>query len=208
MWSLWPAMTMGTPGRVTPAAWKPGASRSAMNQMLGSVRPRCMSLERSGLPEAVWEPETTQLLEPGVQPEQMGRPRVLRRSAISSGVGLRFADSHPFRKGREMDGAPGFDSPVPRCEGSPPHGRRPVRGDPGPGAPAGLRFVDSHPFRKGREMDGAPGVLSGVREAWERSSSSSSSLSADLDLEAGCGWGWLRSTTAPVGGWSRQEPTG
>ena len=26
-------------------------------------------------------------------------------------------------------------SQVPKCEGSPPHGRGPVRGDPGPGAP-------------------------------------------------------------------------
>jgi hypothetical protein len=27
-------------------------------------------------------------------------------------------------------------SPVPKSEGSPPHGLRPVHGDPGPGAPA------------------------------------------------------------------------
>src|SRR5580658_4519956 len=70
-------------------------------------------------------------------------------------------------------------------------------------------FVVSHPFRKRREMDGARGVdgaptdfwPSGKRLAWERSSSSS-------DVPGGAGWGWLQSITSPVGGWSRQEPTG
>jgi hypothetical protein len=27
-------------------------------------------------------------------------------------------------------------SPVPNCDGSPPHGLRPFHGDPGPGAPS------------------------------------------------------------------------
>jgi len=40
-------------GKVTPAEWKPGALRSAMNQMLGSVSGRCMSFESSGFPLAV-----------------------------------------------------------------------------------------------------------------------------------------------------------
>src|ERR1039457_6788445 len=31
---------------------------------------------------------------------------------------------------------------VPKCEGSPPHGRRPVRGDPGPGAPNLLMMIE------------------------------------------------------------------
>jgi len=38
--SLWPAMTKGTPGSVTPAAWYPGARRSAENQRSGSARAR------------------------------------------------------------------------------------------------------------------------------------------------------------------------
>ena len=44
----------------------------------------------------------------------------------------------------------------------------------------------------------------GARLAWERSSSSSSLPG----FAAGAGCGWLRSSRTPVGGWSRQEPTG
>ena len=50
---------------VPESAW-----RAASYQMPGTVRPRCMSLERRGLPEAVWEPATTQLLEPERQASQ------------------------------------------------------------------------------------------------------------------------------------------
>ncbi len=49
-----------------------GASRSASYQMPGTLWVRCMSFERSGLPEAVWAPETTQLLEPARQASQTG----------------------------------------------------------------------------------------------------------------------------------------
>ncbi|MDR3791919.1 MAG: L-serine ammonia-lyase [Terracidiphilus sp.] len=44
-------------------------------------------------------------------------------------------------------------SQVPKSEGPPPHGRRPVRGDPGPGAHA---IYASHPFGREREKDEAP----------------------------------------------------
>ena len=57
-----------------------------------------------------------------------------RRPIAARGSGG-VLDSHPFRKERGMDGAPKFvDSQVPKA-GSPPHGRKPVRGDPEPGAP-------------------------------------------------------------------------
>ena len=45
-----------------------------MYQMFGSVRPRCMSFESSGLPLAVCLPAITQLFEPAAQPSQAGRP--------------------------------------------------------------------------------------------------------------------------------------
>jgi hypothetical protein len=57
-----------------------------------------------------------------------------RRPIAARGSGG-VLDSHPFRKERGMDGAPKFvDSQVPKA-GSPPHGRKPVREDPEPGAP-------------------------------------------------------------------------
>src|SRR3979490_1210332 len=46
----------------------------------GRVWARCMSLARSGLPVAVWAPETTQSLEPAKQPSQMGLRRVCWRA--------------------------------------------------------------------------------------------------------------------------------
>src|SRR5262249_10497215 len=94
-WSLCPAMMYGTPGSETPVAWNPGARRSAMYQMLGTLRPRCMSFESSGFPVAVCAPEMTQLLEPGVQPEHES----------SLGLVPRLVVSHPSRKTRTMDGA-------------------------------------------------------------------------------------------------------
>ena len=39
-----------------------------------------MSFERSGLPEAVWTPETVQLFEPAVQPSHVGFLRVCWRA--------------------------------------------------------------------------------------------------------------------------------
>ena len=55
-----------------------------MYQMFGTVRPRCMSLESRGLPLAVCLPAITQLLEPGAQPSQSGKPRRSRRARGSS----------------------------------------------------------------------------------------------------------------------------
>src|SRR5579871_5479319 len=73
-WALWPTMMKGTPGRETPVTWNSpvavGASRSAWYQMPGTLWLRCMSFERRGLPVAVWAPETTQLLEPGMHSSQ------------------------------------------------------------------------------------------------------------------------------------------
>ena len=56
---------------------------------------------------------------------------------------VRFAGSlvkvqsfEPIRGNRHWQGRLMAVSQVPKCEGPPPHGRGPVRGDPGPGAPA------------------------------------------------------------------------
>src|SRR5579863_3064605 len=76
----------GIPGIVTPAACKPGARRSAMYQMLGSLRERCMSFDSSGFPLAVCWPAITQLFEPAAQPSQSGRPRRARRLVESAVV--------------------------------------------------------------------------------------------------------------------------
>src|SRR5215831_8089286 len=93
-------MTNGMPGSVTPAAWKPGARRSAMYQMFGSLRPRCMSFESKGLPLAVCVPEITQLLEPGIQPEQ---------ERFSRADMLTFVESNACARRLRMDGAPKVD---------------------------------------------------------------------------------------------------
>src|SRR5882672_4823859 len=53
--------------------------------MPGTVWARCMSLARSGLPVAVWAPETTQSLEPAKQPSQRGVRRVCWRARRSWG---------------------------------------------------------------------------------------------------------------------------
>src|SRR5438477_10422490 len=126
-WSLWPTMMKGTPGRETPATWRlpeevgdspplrassPGTPtwRSASYQMPGTVWARCMSLERRGLPVAVWAPETAQLLEPAKQSSQMGLRRVcwrVRRSCGSKVVVLEFVDP-TLRDKAAKDGAPGL----------------------------------------------------------------------------------------------------
>src|SRR5271157_52832 len=62
---LCPTMTNGTPGSVTPATSKSPAVRWASYQTLGICKSRCISLESSGLPDAVCAPDTTQLLDPG-----------------------------------------------------------------------------------------------------------------------------------------------
>jgi tRNA-dihydrouridine synthase B len=44
-------------------------------------------------------------------------------------------ESHPSHKNKDVARVGHPASPVPKCEGSPPHGPGPVREDPGPGAP-------------------------------------------------------------------------
>src|SRR5438309_168428 len=122
-WSLWPTMMNGTPGRETPVTWRlpeslalrasasgPPTWRSASYQMPGTVWARCMSLERSGLPVAVWAPETTQLLDPAKQSSQMGLRRVcwrVWRSWGSEVVVLGFVDP-TIRDEAAKDGARGL----------------------------------------------------------------------------------------------------
>ena len=74
-----------------------------------------------------------------------------RRPIAARGSGG-VLDSHPFRKERGMDGAPKFvDSQVPKA-GSPPHGRKPVRGDPEPGAPEDCGAAAQTAETKGRPV--------------------------------------------------------
>src|SRR5918911_1267599 len=60
--ALWPMTMPGSPGVVTPATRTPGALRCIMYQIEGADAGRCGSLASSGLPDAVREPATTQLL--------------------------------------------------------------------------------------------------------------------------------------------------
>jgi hypothetical protein len=63
---------------------------------------------------------------------------------------LGFEVSHPSAE--SADGAPGcMDSPVPKSEGTPPHGRRPVRGDPGTWGPASS-LVHRFPMSQNRDL--------------------------------------------------------
>src|SRR5712692_9013419 len=61
---LRPRTTAGVPGSVPPITSKSPADMWARYQVDGSRVPRCGSLARSGLPEAVIVPSTTQLFEP------------------------------------------------------------------------------------------------------------------------------------------------
>src|SRR5580692_1893536 len=54
-----------------------------MNQMFGSVKPRCISFDNSGFPLAVWLPAITQLFEPDAHFSQSGKPIDVRRSRHS-----------------------------------------------------------------------------------------------------------------------------
>ena len=62
---LCPTITPGTPGRATPDTSRPGAVRCTMYQMEGREYSRCISLESSGLPEAVKRPLKAHPFEPG-----------------------------------------------------------------------------------------------------------------------------------------------
>src|SRR4051812_6783032 len=62
---LWPTITKGVPGRVTPATSKLPLFKCAANHRFGIWWSRCMSFESKGFPVTVCDPETTQLLEPG-----------------------------------------------------------------------------------------------------------------------------------------------
>src|SRR5580698_7378259 len=140
-------MTSGNPGRVTPAAWKPGAIRSVMYQVSGSRRVRCISFARSGLPEAVCEPAITQLLEPDAQPGQVGWPRRATRAVVLSELASAGEDARTT----------------------------------------------------------AGGDASATRgTARDSVFSSSSSFPGAGGKPCGC----ERSSLTPVGGWSRQDPTG
>src|SRR6185437_8358533 len=61
---LWPTITNGCPGRLTPATSKSPECRCTSYHKLGIWCPRCISFESSGFPETVCAPETTQLFDP------------------------------------------------------------------------------------------------------------------------------------------------
>src|ERR1019366_9573341 len=68
---LWPTITKGIPGSVTPATSKLPVFvgvvvlRWASNHRFGIWWSRCISFDSSGFPETVCCPEMTQLLDPG-----------------------------------------------------------------------------------------------------------------------------------------------
>jgi hypothetical protein len=76
-----------------------------------------MSFARSGLPVAVWAPETTQSLEPAKQSSQMGLSRICWRARRSWGeVVLEF--SRPtLGDETAKDGAPDFNG-APEIDGA------------------------------------------------------------------------------------------
>src|ERR1039457_6247686 len=91
---LWPTITNGTPGSVTPATSKSPdfvfVFRCASNHRFGIWWLRCISLESRGLPETVCRPDTTQLFDPGrnesseysipeESPTPEGRPSLAQR---------------------------------------------------------------------------------------------------------------------------------
>src|SRR5205807_2058861 len=64
--SLCPLITPGTPGRVAPVTFSPGAFKCARYQVPGIAYARCGSFASIGFPFATCAPETAQLFEPGV----------------------------------------------------------------------------------------------------------------------------------------------
>ena len=67
--ALWPMITSGIPGRVTPVDSKSSPARTcAAYQTDGTLGARCGSLQRSGRPEAVRLPLTTHELLPPPAP--------------------------------------------------------------------------------------------------------------------------------------------
>ena len=102
---LCPTTTPGVPGRVTPVASRPGASRCAMYQMPGSPNSRCISFESSGLPEAVRLPAMAHAFDPGCvsPPVRMGnRKFTLRASPPSSMLRLFTSARHVEVRSRNM----------------------------------------------------------------------------------------------------------
>jgi threonylcarbamoyladenosine tRNA methylthiotransferase MtaB len=88
-------------------------------------------------------------------------------------------------------------SPVPKCEGSPPHGRGPVRGDPGPGAPAVVP-VESLLAGARRMRDGVHGTPVWVDDRFahsfiedvhwgEMQSAPGAQTRPNLKIQEGCG---------------------
>src|SRR5208282_977254 len=73
---LWPTITNGTPGSVTPATSKSPlfvvACKCAAYQRFGIWWLRCISFESNGFPETVCAPETAQLFDPGRKESESG----------------------------------------------------------------------------------------------------------------------------------------
>src|SRR5450759_243943 len=94
---LCPTTMPGAPGSATPTALRPGASRCVMYQMPGSEYSRCMSLESSGLPDAVWLPAMAQALDPGLaspMPRIGYRNSTLARSPCAIRLFLTISSFH------------------------------------------------------------------------------------------------------------------
>ena len=102
---LCPTMMPGAPGSATPATFMPGASRCVMYQMPGSEYSRCMSLDSSALPDAVWLPAMAQALDPGLaspNPRIAYRKFTLARSPCAIRLFLTISSFHVVVRLRYM----------------------------------------------------------------------------------------------------------
>ena len=85
MCSFWPISTVGKPGKVAPATFRPGASMRAKYHSAGVDSFKCGSLASSGLPVVVRLPASSQLLEPTPSTSLSGAAAI-RRSRLGSAV--------------------------------------------------------------------------------------------------------------------------
>src|ERR1700748_1724217 len=81
MLSLCPMMTPGTPGRVTPSTFKPGAVSWTIHHVEGNPNSRCGSFASNGLPDAGCDAAITPAVHAGE-----GNPNARCGSFASNGL--------------------------------------------------------------------------------------------------------------------------
>ncbi len=92
MWPLEPATITGAPGSVSPMRSSAPTFRRARYQVVGTRRPRCMSLATSAPPPAVKEPAIAQLLLP-TSPAKSSPARIDRARGASRTAARTFSSS-------------------------------------------------------------------------------------------------------------------